>query len=166
MIGEVITRLLESEDSELKVGVVWMTGEEGDEEKKEERDVNSACAKNGVDFKVWVDEKYFVDEYALFPTFKSLQADMISRDLLFQDPQQLPDVFTTYRKSVEPLRNQPRGLLSIPEANSLPPFPTAIPQQYSLFSIPDSLSGIQSALLKPLTSTPMIKDPPSFPKNT
>jgi deoxyribodipyrimidine photo-lyase len=166
MIGEVITRLLESEGGELKVGAVWMTGEEGDEEKKEERDVKDACAKNGVDFKVWVDEKYFVDEYVPFPTFKGLQTDMISRDVLFQDPQQLPDIFTTYRKSIEPLRNQPRGLLSTPKADSLPPFPTAIPQQHSPFSIPDSLFGIQSALLKPLTSTPMIKDPPSFPENT
>lgn len=62
MIREVITRLLESEDDELKVGAVWMTGEDGDEEKKEEMDVKYACAKNGVEFKVWVDEKYRVDE--------------------------------------------------------------------------------------------------------
>ncbi len=58
MIREVLTQLLESEDVELKVDAVWMTGEEGDEEKKEERDFKYACAKNEVEFKVWVDEKY------------------------------------------------------------------------------------------------------------
>ena len=34
MIREVLTQLLESEDVKLKVSAVWMTGEEGDEEKK------------------------------------------------------------------------------------------------------------------------------------
>jgi acyl-CoA-binding protein len=34
MIREVLTQLLESEDVELKVDAVWMTGEEGDEEKR------------------------------------------------------------------------------------------------------------------------------------
>jgi deoxyribodipyrimidine photo-lyase len=61
LVGEVISRMLEAE-SELKVGAVWMTGEEGYEESREERDVKRACEKKGVDFKLWVDEKYLLDE--------------------------------------------------------------------------------------------------------
>lgn len=60
-VGEVIKGVLESE--EMKVGCVWMTGEEGGEEKREERDVKQACEKKGVEFKIWEDEKYFIDEY-------------------------------------------------------------------------------------------------------
>jgi hypothetical protein len=52
MIREVITRLLESEDGELEVSAVWITGREGNEEKKEDRGIKYACAKNGVEFKV------------------------------------------------------------------------------------------------------------------
>jgi hypothetical protein len=37
MIREAITQLLESEDVELNVDAVWMTGEEGDEEKRKRR---------------------------------------------------------------------------------------------------------------------------------
>jgi deoxyribodipyrimidine photo-lyase len=61
MVGEVINRMLTPE-SGLKVGGVWMTGEEGDEEGREEMDVKRACEENGVDFKLWVDEKYLLDE--------------------------------------------------------------------------------------------------------
>lgn len=49
-------------EKEHKVGAVWMTAEEAVEEKKDERAVSSVCSKNGVEFKAWQDEKYFVDE--------------------------------------------------------------------------------------------------------
>ena len=61
MVGEVISKFLELEN-EITVGGVWMTGEEGVEEEREERDVKHACEKSGVDFKLWLDEKYLVDE--------------------------------------------------------------------------------------------------------
>jgi deoxyribodipyrimidine photo-lyase len=61
MVGETIAGILEAE-SELKIGGVWMNGEEGVEEVIEERDVKRICEKNGVDFKLWVDEKYLLDE--------------------------------------------------------------------------------------------------------
>ena len=60
MVNEVISRLLE--ESGLKVGGVWMTGEEGVEERREERDVKRICEQCGVNFKLWVDEKYLLDE--------------------------------------------------------------------------------------------------------
>lgn len=41
---------------------VWMTAEEGVEEKREERDVKRLCGEFGADFKLWGDEKYFIDE--------------------------------------------------------------------------------------------------------
>ena len=41
---------------------MWMTGEEGVEEKREERDVKQAASEMGTEFKLWVDEKYFIDE--------------------------------------------------------------------------------------------------------
>jgi deoxyribodipyrimidine photo-lyase len=70
MVGEVVKKILEAEGSEMKVGGVWMTGEEGVEEGREERGIKDACEKNNVDFKLWVDEKYLVDEFA-YPTLPS-----------------------------------------------------------------------------------------------
>lgn len=49
-------------DKQHKVGAVWMTSEEAVEEKRDERDVAEVCSKHGVEFKLWQDEKYFVDE--------------------------------------------------------------------------------------------------------
>jgi deoxyribodipyrimidine photo-lyase len=66
MIGEVITKLLEKlaeKDADgMVLSGVWMTSEEGVEEKREERDVKRACEKAGVDFKLFTDEKYLIDE--------------------------------------------------------------------------------------------------------
>lgn len=45
-----------------KVGAVWMTGLEGTEERKDERDVAALCEKYGAQFKLWGDEKYLIDE--------------------------------------------------------------------------------------------------------
>ena len=47
---------------EAAVTAVWLTEEEGVEEKREERDVRRVAKKAGVDFKLWIDEKYFIDE--------------------------------------------------------------------------------------------------------
>ncbi len=61
--GDVAEQLLRDlGEKRLKVGAVWMTGEEGTEEKRDERAVSSACDKHGVAFKPWVDEKFFLDE--------------------------------------------------------------------------------------------------------
>jgi deoxyribodipyrimidine photo-lyase len=65
MVGEVIKKMLESvleEEGGTKIGGVWMTEEEGAEEKKEERDVRKACEGMGIEFKLFKDEKYFIDE--------------------------------------------------------------------------------------------------------
>lgn len=64
MLGQVVQDVLAQyggrEDAE--VAAVWMTEEEGGEEKREERQVRSATEKAGVDFKLCIDEKYLIDE--------------------------------------------------------------------------------------------------------
>ena len=51
-----------------KVGAVWMISEEGVEEKRDEKSVAAVCEKHGAELKLWVDEKYFIDE-CVPPTF-------------------------------------------------------------------------------------------------
>lgn len=65
MIGQVLQDLLEQfkeHKDDATVTGVWMTEEEGIEEKREERDVRTVTQKAGVDLKLWIDEKYFIDE--------------------------------------------------------------------------------------------------------
>lgn len=44
------------------VNSVWMTEELSWEEKQEQKEVASLCLERDIDFKIWKDEKYFVDE--------------------------------------------------------------------------------------------------------
>ncbi|TAQ88712.1 hypothetical protein B7494_g2951 [Chlorociboria aeruginascens] len=152
MVGEVVKGVLEGiGKGDGKVGAVWMTGEESLEEKREESDVRDACEEADVDFKIWGDEKYLVDD----------------RDLPFSDPKDLPDVFTTYRKMVEPLRDAPREALAAPEKGTLPPFPAdVIPPQHPPFKIPETYKDVEKALLKPITRVPPIKGPPTYPSDS
>lgn len=84
-----------------------------------------------------------------------------SRDLPFQNPHQLPDIFTTYRKQVEPLREAPRRSLPAPR-KVLPP-PERIPPQSAPFSIPDTLEGTIACLTKPLEPNLGLTNPPTLP---
>lgn len=64
MAGQVVKDLLEGfKQSSTEVAGVWMTEEEGVEEKREEKDVKNAAQGAGTQFKLWTDEKYYVDEY-------------------------------------------------------------------------------------------------------
>ncbi|GAM89678.1 hypothetical protein ANO11243_077170 [Dothideomycetidae sp. 11243] len=130
-----------------EVSAIWMTAEEGVEEKREERDVKKLCGEFKLDFKLWTDEKYFVDD----------------RDLPFKEPRELSDVFTSFRKTVEPLRDAPRKAL--PEPKSLLPLPSHIPRQSEPFAIPDSLESVMKALQKPLESSVQLANPPSWPSD-
>ncbi|ETI23118.1 hypothetical protein G647_04915 [Cladophialophora carrionii CBS 160.54] len=150
LLGQVIEDLLrqfQQAEEEVSVAAVWMTEEEGVEEKREERDVRKAAEKFGVNFRLWLDEKYFIDD----------------RDLPFDKPTDLPDVFTSYRKSVEPLRDAPRK--TVPRPPSLPPMPSPIPAKTEPFSIPDTCEGLESALMRPLKDSPPLPKPPSFPSS-
>lgn len=60
-VGEVAQEIIDNEG--VNVGAVWMTNEEAIEERDEESAVRDVCEKGGVEFKLWVDEKYLIDEY-------------------------------------------------------------------------------------------------------
>ncbi|KAK5953941.1 hypothetical protein OHC33_005212 [Knufia fluminis] len=151
MLGEVLDDVLTSfrtKGQDVQVVGVWMTGEEGVEEKQEERAARSIAEKQDIDFKLWIDEKYFIDD----------------RDIPFDSARKYPDVFTSYRKAVEPLRDAPRKTLATPK--SLPALPDSVPPQKEPFSIPDNYDDLEKALLKPLDEKPMLNDITPFPKGT
>lgn len=61
--AEIVKGLVEGlKESQKPVGAVWMIGEEGFEEERDEKDVAKVCSAFGIDHQVWVDEKYFIDE--------------------------------------------------------------------------------------------------------
>jgi len=69
-IGDVVKDILEwySKDTggnvkKSDVAEVWMTDDEGSEEKADERAVKKITKQHGVGFKLWKDEKYYIDEY-------------------------------------------------------------------------------------------------------
>jgi deoxyribodipyrimidine photo-lyase len=92
-----------------------------------------------------------------------LSNHLVSRDLPFRKATDLPDVFTSYRKMVEPLREAPRPTVAKPER--LPPFPSPvhIPKSLLPFEIPTSLAEVTSALLKPLDQDHGLEHPPTWP---
>lgn len=145
MVGDVVRDLLEKMGAE--VGEVWMTSEEGVEEKREERSVRTAVEEAGLKLRLWKDEKYFIDD----------------DDIPFGNPKQLPDVFTEYRKMVEPLREAPRKVLPTPK--TLLPLPTQIPPQASPFEMPTTLESVIQALHKPLDQSLGLQNPPQMPKD-
>ena len=72
MLAEVVSTMLEGfaaaakeNNKEVRLGGVWMTSEEGVEEKKEEEDVKKLCENAGIEFTLFTDEKYFIDEYVI-----------------------------------------------------------------------------------------------------
>lgn len=184
--GEVISKILDSlakNDTQMKIGGVWMTAEEGTEEKREERDVKRACELAGVELKLFIDEKYYIDEYVSSSFLDSytyhvsakpiilnkylLIIIFFSRDVPFKDPDDLPKSFTAYRKIVEPLREAPHPVLPTPDKSSLPPLPpkSSIPPQHSPFIIPSSYEDLEAALLSPVKDF-QIPNPPAFPEGT
>lgn len=90
-----------------------------------------------------------------------------SDDVRFKDPQDLPDIFTTYRKLAEPLRDVPRAVLPTPIKGSLPPLPIAsiIPPQASPFNIPTAYNDLESAILSPVSLSSLLTNPPLYPKD-
>ena len=61
--GEVLHAIIDRiRDSGGDVAGIWMTSEEGVEEKREEAEVRIAASNADVEFKLWIDEKYYIDE--------------------------------------------------------------------------------------------------------
>ncbi|EGY13635.1 hypothetical protein VD0002_g5888 [Verticillium dahliae] len=129
------------------VGAVWMTLEDAVEEKRDEKAVSSICSENNIEFKLWQDEKYFVDD----------------RDTELENAHDLPDIFTTYRKTQEPLRERPRPTLPKPSNGSLPPYPSddVVPVQEKPFEMPATYEELEAALLKPVKD--VLDDAPEYP---
>ncbi|KAK2593633.1 hypothetical protein QQS21_008681 [Conoideocrella luteorostrata] len=152
-IKDVLDHLIgEFSHSGISVDGVWMTEELSWEELEEQKSIGAVCSERDIDFKIWKDEKYFVDD----------------RDTGLAGAGDLPDVFTTYRKSQEPLREKPRMVLPRPEKSTLPPLPesSSIPPQAQPFISVDSLEDACERLTKPLEiklpdapSPPQIKKP-------
>ena len=64
-LADVVKDLLagyEKDESAGKIVGLWMTGEEAVEERREEREVRSVVEGYGKEFKLFRDEKYFIDE--------------------------------------------------------------------------------------------------------
>ncbi|KAI0965024.1 cryptochrome [Xylaria arbuscula] len=135
--ADIVKTLVEGlKQQAIKVGSVWMISEEGYEEERDQKSVAEACSSLGIDLEIWVDEKYFIDD----------------RELKLGTPEQLPDVFTTYRKMNEPLRNRPRRAQLRPSAGSLPkPIEVSnIPSQPDPFEIPTSPEAFETAFIRPI----------------
>ncbi|KAK9781561.1 putative DASH family cryptochrome [Seiridium cardinale] len=134
-------------DKNHKVGAVWMTADEGVEERRDEKALASICAEFGIEFRAWADEKYFIDD----------------RDVKLDSPKDLPDVFTTYRKMMEPLRDRPRSALPRPADSSLPKLPSLsdVAAQSSPFEIPSTYEELEKSILDPIRD--IIPNPPPFP---
>ena len=67
MLGDVVKQLLDSfekDAGDAEVTAFWMAEEVAIEEKREERAIRKEVEGRGKEFKLWTDEKYFVDEYA------------------------------------------------------------------------------------------------------
>ena len=63
MLGQVVKEMLEDlKKDNAEIAGVWMTEEEGVEEKREERDARKAAEDFNTQFKLWTDEKYYIDE--------------------------------------------------------------------------------------------------------
>ncbi|KAI0476127.1 putative cryptochrome [Xylariaceae sp. FL0804] len=132
---EIIEQLVDDlGQNDNQVGAVWMIHEEGYEEGRDEKTTSKTCSSLGIDYQSWVDEKFFVDD----------------RDVGLENPQALPDVYTTYRKMMEPLREKPRQSVPRPAEGSLPGLPSTIPDQAEPFQIPDSLGDFEKALVHPV----------------
>jgi len=58
-VGDLVKGLQQNDHS---VGAIWMTSHEGTEEHDDQKAVSSLCEETGAQFKIWTDEKYFIDE--------------------------------------------------------------------------------------------------------
>lgn len=65
-VQDVISHLMqELRAKSPELAAVWMTEEIPWEEKEEQKAVASLCSENDVDFKLWPDEKYYIDEWVV-----------------------------------------------------------------------------------------------------
>nr|BAM46126.1 cryptochrome DASH [Lentinula edodes]BAM48913.1 cryptochrome dash [Lentinula edodes] len=133
---DVVGQILKRKEFQGKVGAVWMTKDWASEEVNEELRIERAVKKEGdgkIEWKVWDGEEMLLND----------------NDFSTSDPAQVPDVFTSFRKSFEPLRDNIRVPHCSTHSN-LPPIPPKVPTQAAPFTIPTSLDDFISSLQKPV----------------
>ncbi|KAH7064954.1 DNA photolyase, FAD-binding/Cryptochrome [Macrophomina phaseolina] len=113
---------------------IWMTAEEGVEEQREERDARRAADASGVEFKLWADEKYFVDECL----------------------HNIPQVFGATPRTASPDDLDAKIPTITSPASSIPP-------QAGPFTSPESLSSMIDSLHKPIDLAMAMENPPQWP---
>jgi len=87
LLSQVVAELLDAfKKNSIEVAGVWMTEEEGTEEKKEERLVKRAAQLAQTQFKLWVDEKYYVDESVRFRLCVSMLTNPTVAMFLYRAP--------------------------------------------------------------------------------
>ena len=143
MVGQVVREVLEAYRNNSRQGevvAVWMTEEAGVEEKREERDVRRAVEADGKNFKVWTDEKYYIDEYGVpLASFK--------RRLLTDEA----EIYRLTKRAISRISSHPIGKWLSPLEEHLenplpnPPnsflyLPSFLPNQLHSVSHPNSLS--------------------------
>ena len=78
----------QTSESSAEISGIWVTAEEGTEEKKEEKELRSIAEESGIEFKLWQDEKYLIDECVIplsFCFFESLHNQSISSAQLLRE---------------------------------------------------------------------------------
>lgn len=75
-ILESYSQLSEEDGSKPRISGIWMTHDDGTEERDEEKDVGKTAAKYDIPFKVWEDEKFYIDE-CVVPAFVTITLSML-----------------------------------------------------------------------------------------
>jgi deoxyribodipyrimidine photo-lyase len=64
-VGDVVSDILDwyaKGENAGEISGVWITEDEGTEEKKDEQTLRNITQQHQIDFKIWNDEKYYIDE--------------------------------------------------------------------------------------------------------
>jgi len=94
LLGQVVAELLDAfKKNSIEVAGVWMTEEEGTEEKDEERLVKRAAQVAQTEFKLWVDEKYYVDESVHYSLYVSMLINLTAGMFHYRAPE-IYQIFT------------------------------------------------------------------------
>lgn len=113
LLDQVVAELLDAfKKNSIEVAGVWMTEEEGTEEKKEERLVKRAAQSAQTEFKLWVDEKYYVDESVDFRLYVSMLTRPTAGMFLYRAPV-IYQIFTPATANKSSLFEMPLVQLSL-----------------------------------------------------